>query len=45
MTWPMVISVQTITELRRAVKKFTSADVSVPASVELLGRRQPERLA
>ena len=28
-----MISVQTITELRSAVKKFTSADVSVPAAV------------
>src|SRR3954468_24515423 len=32
-TWPTVIRVQTMTLLRRAVKKFTSALVRVPALV------------
>src|SRR5215210_3593837 len=30
-TWPRVIRVQTITELRSAVKKLIDADVAVPA--------------
>src|SRR4051812_49366968 len=40
-TWPSVISVQMITELRRAVKKLIGVDVAVPALAISLSDARP----
>src|SRR3954454_13614406 len=40
-TWPAVISVQMITELRRAVKKLIGVDVAVPAFAISLSDASP----